>query len=68
MCFAGLSLAAAAQAQPIGWSTSWTAFELRPDGRVVLAVNVDGHETNALLDSGTSRSVIDQAYAGLIAR
>jgi hypothetical protein len=61
-----LSLAPAAQARPAGWSTGRTAFEPRPDGRVVLPVSVDGHATTALLDSGTSESVIDQAYAGLI--
>jgi hypothetical protein len=55
-----------AEARPAGWSTGWAAFEPRPDGRVVLHVRIDGHATTALLDSGTSLSVIDQAYAGLI--
>ena len=63
---AALSFGPAAHARPAGWSTGWTAFEPRPDGRVVLAVSIDGHTTTALLDSGTSESVIDQAYAGLI--
>jgi hypothetical protein len=66
VALAALSFAQAADARPAGWSTGWTAFEPRPDGRVVLPVSVDGHATTALLDSGTSQSVIDRAYAGLI--
>jgi predicted aspartyl protease len=63
---AALSLAPAALARPDGWSTGWTAFDPRPDGRVVLPVSVDGHAATALLDSGASESVIDRDYAGLI--
>ena len=66
VALAALSMGSAARARPAGWSTSWTAFELRPDGRVVLPVSVDGHATTALLDSGASESVIDRAYAGLV--
>ncbi len=66
VALAALSFAQAAHARPAGWSTGWTAFEPRPDGRVVLAVGIDGHATTALLDSGASQSVIDRAYAGLI--
>jgi hypothetical protein len=66
VALAALALASATQARPVGWLTGWTAFEQRPDGRVVLPVSIDGHATTALLDSGTSRSVIDRAYAGLI--
>ncbi len=66
VALAVLGLASPADARPAGWSTGWTAFEPRPDGRVVLPVTVDGHQTTALLDNGTSLSVIDRAYAGLI--
>jgi hypothetical protein len=66
VALAALALTPVAHARPAGWSTGWTAFEPRPDGRVVLPVSIDGHATTALLDSGTSQSVIDQAYAAQI--
>ncbi|HEY3888068.1 MAG TPA: aspartyl protease family protein [Caulobacteraceae bacterium] len=66
VALAALSFAPAAQSRPVGWSTGWTAFEPRPDGRVVLPISIDGHATTALLDSGASQSVIDQAYAAQI--
>ena len=63
---AACSIATRAAAPPVGWWSGWTSFEPRPDGRIVLPIKLDGHDAMALLDSGTSRSVIDKAYAASI--